>query len=99
MRIVVIDNGGGGIFEFLPQADQLERDEFEAILGTPLGLEPERVASLHGLAYLPLTTLDPLSSLPAEAVLVELKTDRGENVALHRQLADGAQAAVSAALG
>ena len=49
MRIVVIDNGGGGIFEFLPQAEQIERDEFEALLGTPRGLEP-RAASRRSTA-------------------------------------------------
>ena len=37
MRIVVINNDGGGIFEFLPQAEQLDGDEFEALLGTPTG--------------------------------------------------------------
>ena len=51
VRIVVINNDGGGIFEFLPQAEQIDRDEFEAMLGTPLGLDPERVAELHGIAH------------------------------------------------
>ena len=30
VRIVVINNDGGGIFEFLPQAGEVERAEFEA---------------------------------------------------------------------
>ena len=47
----MINNDGGGIFEFLPQAEQIERDEFEALLGTPLGLDPARVAALHGLPH------------------------------------------------
>ena len=45
VRIVVLNNDGGGIFEFLPQAEQLDRDEFEALLGTPLGLDPARIAA------------------------------------------------------
>ncbi|HEX3736524.1 MAG TPA: 2-succinyl-5-enolpyruvyl-6-hydroxy-3-cyclohexene-1-carboxylic-acid synthase, partial [Solirubrobacterales bacterium] len=38
VRIVVIDNGGGGIFHFLPQQEALADDEFEALLGTPRGV-------------------------------------------------------------
>ena len=49
VRIVVINNDGGGIFEFLPQAEQVDREEFEAILGTPLGIDPAKVAELYGL--------------------------------------------------
>src|SRR5579862_6709744 len=33
--VVVVDNGGGGIFEFLAQADVLERALFERLFGTP----------------------------------------------------------------
>ena len=36
VRIVVIDNGGGGIFHFLPQEQALRGEEFEALLGTPV---------------------------------------------------------------
>ena len=39
VRIVVIDNDGGGIFHFLPQAEALGGEEFEALLGTPRGVE------------------------------------------------------------
>jgi 2-succinyl-5-enolpyruvyl-6-hydroxy-3-cyclohexene-1-carboxylate synthase len=47
--IVVLDNDGGGIFEFLPQA--AHRDVFEELFGTPLGLRLEDVARLYGLAF------------------------------------------------
>ena len=40
VRIVVVNNDGGGIFGFLPQADELDRHEFEALLGTPRGSTP-----------------------------------------------------------
>ncbi|MDX6582267.1 MAG: 2-succinyl-5-enolpyruvyl-6-hydroxy-3-cyclohexene-carboxylate synthase [Solirubrobacterales bacterium] len=86
VRIVVIDNGGGGIFEFLPQAAQIERDEFEALLGTPTGIEPERVAALFGIPYVRLETLGQLSEQPPGPVLIRACTDRAANVALHERL-------------
>src|SRR5262249_22931165 len=47
--IVVLNNDGGGIFSFLPQAEH--RDVFEELFGTPLGRRLEDVARLYGLAY------------------------------------------------
>jgi 2-succinyl-5-enolpyruvyl-6-hydroxy-3-cyclohexene-1-carboxylate synthase len=98
VRIVVINNDGGGIFEFLPQAGQIERDEFEALLGTPLGIEPERVAALHDLAYIRLERLDQLTELPTGPVLVEARTDRAANVILHQRLREVAGDAVQSAV-
>jgi 2-succinyl-5-enolpyruvyl-6-hydroxy-3-cyclohexene-1-carboxylate synthase len=99
VRVVVIDNGGGGIFEFLPQAEQIDRDDFEAILGTPLGLKPERVAELHGIDYEHLERLQDLSEIEHRTILIEVRTDRAENLALHRALTDAAQRAVKDATG
>src|SRR6476661_3910867 len=39
VRIVVVDNDGGGIFHFLPQAQALDCKEFEALLGTSRGVD------------------------------------------------------------
>ena len=39
MRIVVADNDGGGIFSFLPQASQVNKDVFENLFGTPHGAD------------------------------------------------------------
>ena len=61
VRIVVLNNDGGGIFEFLPQAEQLDRDEFEALLGTPLGLDPARIAAVHNLPHTRVERLDRLA--------------------------------------
>lgn len=97
VRLVVIDNGGGGIFEFLPQAGQIERDEFEALLGTPLGLDPAKVAALHGIEHVRLERLADLAAIDRTA-LIEVRTDRAENVTLHRRLTEASTAAVSASL-
>jgi 2-succinyl-5-enolpyruvyl-6-hydroxy-3-cyclohexene-1-carboxylate synthase len=99
VRIVVINNDGGAIFEFLPQAGQVERKEFEALLGTPLGIEPKQVAALHGLTYRRLDRLHELATLPRSPVLIEVRTDRTDNLALHERLREVAGEAVESALG
>jgi 2-succinyl-5-enolpyruvyl-6-hydroxy-3-cyclohexene-1-carboxylate synthase len=99
LRIVVIDNGGGGIFHFLPQAEALADDEFEALLGTPSGLSIARIAALYGLAHAKVASLEELpQALAADRVIVELGVDRRENVELHRRIATAAEAALGAAL-
>jgi 2-succinyl-5-enolpyruvyl-6-hydroxy-3-cyclohexene-1-carboxylate synthase len=98
VRIVVLNNNGGGIFEFLPQADQIEHDEFEALLGTPLGLEPVRVANLHSIEHRLVRSLGDLEAATADTALVELPVDRRANVELHRRLNERAGRAVADAL-
>ena len=89
MRIVVLNNDGGGIFEFLPQAEQLERDEFEALLGTPLGLDLARVAAVYDLPHLRVERLDRLADAAAHGTaLIEIPVDRRRNVELHRRIAE-----------
>jgi 2-succinyl-5-enolpyruvyl-6-hydroxy-3-cyclohexene-1-carboxylate synthase len=87
VRIIVIDNNGGGIFGFLPQATALEEDEFEALLGTPRGIDTRKAATLFGLPHRTLTSLTELPvTLADETGLIEIKTDRPSNLAIHRQL-------------
>jgi 2-succinyl-5-enolpyruvyl-6-hydroxy-3-cyclohexene-1-carboxylate synthase len=93
VRIVVLDNDGGGIFEFLPQAGQIAREEFEAILGTPLGLDPERVAALHGIPYERVTDPSQLAASGATA-LIHVPVDRTANRALHERLGEKAAEAL-----
>jgi 2-succinyl-5-enolpyruvyl-6-hydroxy-3-cyclohexene-1-carboxylate synthase len=49
LRIVVIDNRGGGIFSFLPQRQALEHDRFEQLFGTPQQVDLDAVVAAHGL--------------------------------------------------
>ncbi len=99
VRIVVPNNDGGGIFEFLPQAGQVRRAEFEAIFGTPLGLELEKVAALHGLAYERVEDLSNLAAVTDSTALIEVPVDRRGNVAAHKRLGEAAAAAIGRALG
>ena len=88
VRIVVLNNDGGGIFEFLPQAEQLERDDFEALLGTPLGLDLARVAAVYDLPHVRVERLDQLADAAARGTaLIEIPVDRRRNVELHQRIA------------
>lgn len=99
--VVVVDNDGGGIFEFLPPASLLPRDRFERLFGTPHAVDLVGLAGAHGIAARALDRRDdvgPAVALAAEQggvhVLV-VPTDRRANVALHDEL----HAAVADAIG
>jgi len=88
VRIVVVDNDGGGIFGFLPQAEVLPSDEFEALLGTPRGVDTAKAADLFGLPHQRLESLSDLPvALAAGTGLIELDVARDGNAELHRRLA------------
>jgi 2-succinyl-5-enolpyruvyl-6-hydroxy-3-cyclohexene-1-carboxylate synthase len=96
VRIVVIDNDGGGIFHFLPQESTLDSDEFEALLGTPRGVDTAKAAALFDLPHRRLGSLAELpDALAAGTCLIEVKTDRHANVETHRAMAAAVQAAIS----
>ena len=97
---VVLDNDGGGIFSFLPQAAALPADRFEQLFGTPQSTDLAALAAVHGVTS---TTVDRAADVvPAvrDAVgaggvrLVIVRTDRAANVAVHDEL----HAAVAAVL-
>lgn len=95
VRLLVLDNGGGRIFEFLPQASQLDRERFERLFITPSGLDLERAAGLFDIPYLSVESVDDLSrARKAGSALIHARLPVGDNVALHRRLT----AAVAAAL-
>jgi 2-succinyl-5-enolpyruvyl-6-hydroxy-3-cyclohexene-1-carboxylate synthase len=99
VRVVVINNDGGAIFDFLPQADQLAEVEYETLLGTPRRVNVERAAALFDLPYRRLDDLAGLGpALAAGAGLIEVPIDRAANVELHRRLTEGAAGAVTESL-
>lgn len=96
VRIVVIDNDGGGIFHFLPQEEVLGGDEFEALLGTPRGVDVAKAAALFGLPHRRLDSLIDLpDALATGTGLIEVKTSRQGNLALHRDVESAVAAAIN----
>ena len=96
VRIVVVDNDGGGIFHFLPQEQALGDDEFESLLGTPRGVDTAKAAALFDLPHRRLNSLGELpDALAAGTGLIEVKTTRQTNAELHRSLTDAVRAAIS----
>jgi 2-succinyl-5-enolpyruvyl-6-hydroxy-3-cyclohexene-1-carboxylate synthase len=99
LTIVVLNNDGGGIFHFLPVSD--EADAFEEHVATPHQLDFARAAELYGLTYERPELEDELrAALRAEhpsgrSRLIEIRTDRAENLALHRRIAGAALAALA----
>jgi 2-succinyl-5-enolpyruvyl-6-hydroxy-3-cyclohexene-1-carboxylate synthase len=87
LRLIVIDNSGGGIFHFLPQAEAMDEPEFEALLGTPSGLDPAAAAKLFGLnVCIPETPAELDEALAGDARMIVVRTDRARNLELHREL-------------
>jgi 2-succinyl-5-enolpyruvyl-6-hydroxy-3-cyclohexene-1-carboxylate synthase len=98
LRLLILDNGGGGIFHFLPQAEALPEGEFEALLGTPSPLDLARAAELFGLSCeVPADPAELDRALAGDARVVIVRTDRRRNLELHRRLADRAIAALARA--
>lgn len=85
LRIVVVDNDGGGIFSFLPQSTLLAHERFEQLFGTPLGTDVVALAAAHGVPTATVTTdaefVDQLGR-PGPWVC-RVPTDRQQNVAVH----------------
>jgi 2-succinyl-5-enolpyruvyl-6-hydroxy-3-cyclohexene-1-carboxylate synthase len=88
LRIVVVDNDGGGIFSFLPQATALDHDRFEQLFGTPLGVDIVALATAHGLESRSVETSEELQaqlSLPGPWVAC-VPSDRRRNVMVHEAI-------------
>ncbi len=92
LTIVLVDNGGGGIFDFLPVA-AAPRDIYTRHIATPTGLDFALAAQLYGLEHEAVADINAfraaleraLTQRPRLPAIIEVRTDRAENVALHRR--------------
>jgi len=90
LTIILLNNDGGGIFSFLPQAS--EPDHFETLFGTPHGLDFRPLAEMYGAHYQRIGDWQGFRaalqhSLQAGGLqIIEVPTTRDRNVALHREI-------------
>ena len=102
--IVLVNNDGGGIFSFLPQASAAIPgaglpDRYEELFGTPHGIDLAPIVTALGGEHVQVGPEDLRAQVersigcPGVQVL-ELRTDRTRNVALHREVAAVVAAAI-----
>ncbi|PLT32194.1 2-succinyl-5-enolpyruvyl-6-hydroxy-3-cyclohexene-1-carboxylic-acid synthase [Bacillus sp. V5-8f] len=90
ITILLINNDGGGIFSFLPQAS--EKEYFETLFGTPHGLDFSHAVALYGGNYTKAESWSEFAyaftnsfAIPGLKV-IEVQTVRDSNVVKHREL-------------
>ena len=104
LTIVLLDNGGGGIFDFLPVSRArmaLADDAYTRHIATPTGLDFAKAAALYRLAHERAGDLSELRAALERALaregssIVEVKTDRQANVDLHERVWEAVSKALS----
>lgn len=88
LTVVLVNNNGGGIFHYLPQA--AHDGIFEEWFGTPPDLEFRPVVEMYGGRYTRATGWDAFRDALGAAKagglhVIELPTGRARNVAMHRE--------------
>lgn len=90
LTIVLVNNDGGGIFSFLPQAAYPQH--FEQLFGTPIGLDFAPVVQMYGGQFRRIATWPEFRQAVADSLtsgglqVVEVPTERATNAAMHREL-------------
>jgi 2-succinyl-5-enolpyruvyl-6-hydroxy-3-cyclohexene-1-carboxylate synthase len=90
VTIVLLNNNGGGIFSYLPQAN--EPKHFETLFGTPIDLDYSHAAKLYGAEFIRAKNWEEVQVIIEEASsskglrILEVPTDREKNVEVHRSL-------------
>jgi len=91
LLVVLVNNDGGGIFSFLPQA-QADAETFELLFGTPHGLDFRPFVEAYGGRFVRIRSWPELAAAVRDGLargglqVVEVPTDRARNVTLHRQV-------------
>ena len=96
---VVVNNDGGGIFSFLPQAEWHE--SFEKLFGTPHGLDFSKYAEFYRCGYQRLDRAADFNTALEKAMadggphLIEVSTERPANVDVHKRVWEAVERAIS----
>jgi 2-succinyl-5-enolpyruvyl-6-hydroxy-3-cyclohexene-1-carboxylate synthase len=107
LTIVLLNNGGGGIFDFLPvgrSENTQAKDIYSEHIATPPGLDFAKAASLYGFQHEQVQDMPAFrtalerafaSSGDGGSRIVEVRGERKENVALHDRLWQAVAATIS----
>ena len=96
---VVVDNGGGGLFDLLPQSEHAPA--FEKLFVAPHGLDIAAVATAHGISTAELDAPGDLAGEVSARIeqggvhVVVVPVDREEDLKLRRSLDEVARSAVA----
>jgi 2-succinyl-5-enolpyruvyl-6-hydroxy-3-cyclohexene-1-carboxylate synthase len=98
VTFVLIDNGGGAIFDHLPISS--ETDVYETHIATPTGIDFEALARAYSLDYVAPASLADVESVisktlaaPARSIVVHIRVAREASLALNKRLVAAARAA------
>ncbi|MFT8319777.1 MAG: 2-succinyl-5-enolpyruvyl-6-hydroxy-3-cyclohexene-1-carboxylic-acid synthase [Bacillus sp. (in: firmicutes)] len=90
ITIFLINNNGGGIFSFLPQANH--KKHFEVLFGTPLDLDFKHIITMYKGEYDLIKEWPQLTEIIQKQIeapklrVIEIQTNREKNVEEHREL-------------
>lgn len=90
MTIILVNNDGGGIFSYLPQAES--KQHFEVLFGTPTGLDFQHAVEMYHGQYEKVTDWEHFSEAIKSAAnykglnVIEIPTDRAKNLTSHRKM-------------
>ena len=105
LTIVVLDDDGGGIFSFLPVAEQVQSVAYERLFRTPHGVDLAHAAALFGVDYFPVASSSELDEALAATLarprvsLIHARVDAAQNLASFRASNARACAAIDAVGG
>lgn len=97
--LVVVNNDGGGIFGLLEPGEHPQADVVERVFGTATGVDVAALCAGAGVPHtMPTTRADLVEALRPKPGLrvVEVRTDRHANRALHAELREAAATAIAA---
>ncbi len=90
ITIVIVNNDGGGIFSFLPQAGV--PTHFEQLFGTPTGLDFKHAVTMYGGTFTRIESWEAFRTEVKQAMsssglkVIEVPPNRERNVSMHREV-------------
>jgi 2-succinyl-5-enolpyruvyl-6-hydroxy-3-cyclohexene-1-carboxylate synthase len=87
LAILCVNNGGGGIFDFLPVAEHADAAAYEQHIATPMQVDLAAAAALGGIEHAVVTDSAGVREHLRPGTLVEFRIDRATSLERHRELA------------